>query len=408
MPATLRTLACVVAAGCLLAGCSDDEDEEPPASAPAARGKPPLGSPGGAPATGTPRRGVRLVEVGRFDSPVYVTQPPGERDRLFVVERAGRIRVLRGGRKLRAPFLDIARSVSSRGEQGLQSMAFAPDYQSSGRFYIYYSDRRGHIRLEEWRRDPASPDRADRRSRRRLLFQRHPRYVNHYAGQLHFGPDGLLYVSVGDGGGKGNPLRTAQDRGSLLGKILRIDPRPGAGRPYRIPPDNPFAGRRGAKGEVYAYGLRNPFRFSFDRATGDLTIADVGQDAVEEVNFLPRGRGRGANFGWNRFEGRRRYRPGSAPGHVRPVIEQSNPRGWCSVIGGYVVRDRSLPSLFGRYVYGDFCQPKLHSAKLAPRRAMGDRAIGPRVKALASFGEDSAGRLYAVSLSGPVYRLEPR
>jgi glucose/arabinose dehydrogenase len=349
---------------------------------------------------------ARLARVGTFRSPVFVTAPPGDERRLLVVERSGRIRVVRDGRPLRRPFLDIRRSVLSSYEQGLLSLAFAPDYATSGRFYVYFSNRSGDIRLREYGRSAASEDQADPGSGRTVLAIPHRRYANHYGGQLQFGPDGLLYVSTGDGGGSGNPLGTAQRRSSLLGKILRIDPRRRGSRPYSVPGSNPFHGG-GARREVYAYGLRNPWRFSFDRETGAIAIGDVGQDHVEEIDFAPRGGAGGANFGWNRFEGRRRFRGGGAPGHRPPVLEKSHAAGWCSIIGGYVVRDPQLPALAGRYVYGDFCRSELRSVELRPAGAGGDRGSGVRVPGLSSFGEDALGRVYAASLEGPVYRLEP-
>src|SRR4051812_49529485 len=224
---------------------------------------------------------VRLLRLGTFRSPTFLTAPPGDRHRRFVVERAGRIRVLVGRRKLRAPFLDIHGRVQTGGESGMLSMAFAPDYARSRRFYVYFTDKSGFIRVEEYERSAGDPDRADPGSRRVLLVQPHHRF-NHKGGQLQFGPDGMLYMGLGDGGGAGDPSHNAQNRGRLLGKLLRIDPRPTRGRPYGIPRNNPFVGR-GGRGEVFAYGLRNPYRFSFDRRRGDLVIADVGQDEAEEV-----------------------------------------------------------------------------------------------------------------------------
>ena len=230
----------------------------------------------------------------------------------------------------------------------------------------------------------------------------------HNGGQLAFGPDGLLYVGTGDGGGKGDrhgARGNAQDLGSLLGKILRIDPRKRRGRPYSIPARNPFRGRPGARGEIYAYGLRNPWRFSFDRATGDLAIGDVGQDLWEEIDFVRRGRGKGANFGWRPFEGRARYTPGeSAPGHVEPVMVRSHREGHCAIVGGVVVRDRALP-LYGRYLYGDVCRNRLLTAKLSAGRARARRRTSLRVSTVISFGEDALGRVYVASLQGRVYRI---
>ena len=353
--------------------------------------------------------GVRLARVGSFDTPVYVTSPPADRGRLFVVEQSGRIMVVRGGRKLARPFLDIRRLVTAGGEQGLLSVAFAPDYARSGRFYVYYTARDGDQRIVEYRR--ASADRADAGSAR-LVLEMPDEESNHNGGLLLFGPDDLLYVGTGDGGGGGDQhgrRGNGQDLGSLLGKILRIDPRPSGSRPYRVPASNPFAGRSGARGEIYSYGLRNPWRFSFDRRTGALAIGDVGQNEVEEIDFVRRGKGAGANFGWRPFEGRRRYRDGEpAPGHVPPVIERTHDDGWCSITGGVVVRDRALGGLYGRYLFGDVCKPRIYSARLASPRARGLRTTSLRVPSVVSFGEDARGRVYAVSHQGAVYRLAPR
>jgi glucose/arabinose dehydrogenase len=356
-------------------------------------------------------RSVRLLLLGHFRSPTFLTAPPGDRHRRFVVERAGRIRVLVGRRKLRAPFLDIRGRVQTGGESGLLSMAFAPDYASSRRFYVYYTDDSGFIRVDRYRGAASSPNRALPSSRRLVIRQAHHNF-NHKGGQLQFGPDRMLYMGFGDGGGSGDPSRNAQDRGSLLGKLLGVDPRPGGG--YRVPRSNPFAGRSG-RDEIYAYGLRNPYRFSFDRRKGHLTVGDVGQDAVEEIDFVRNRRGRGHaprggyNFGWSVFEGRRRFNGGRAPGHVPPVIQQTHDHGFCTIIGGYVIRDRGLGRrLYGRYVYGDYCRSGLRVARLGARRASGDRSLGVRVGQLVSFGEDARGRLYAISLSGSVYRIARR
>jgi glucose/arabinose dehydrogenase len=358
-------------------------------------------------ATPAQRRGVRLQQIGRFDSPLYVTAPPGDRRRVFVVEQDGRIRVLVGGKVRRQPFLDISSRVTSGGEQGLLSMAFAPDYAQSGRFYVYYTDRASDQRVVEYRR--ATPERANPGSAR-LVLQMADSEVNHNGGLLLFGPGGHLYIGTGDGGGAGDQhggRGNAQNLGSLLGKILRIDPTPSGGRPYGIPENNPFRGRAGARDEIYSYGLRNPWRFSFDRATGDLTIGDVGQNAVEEISFIRDGRG--ANFGWRPFEGRSRFRSGeSAPGHIRPVITRTHGQGWCSITGGVIVRDPGLPGLRGRYVFGDYCKARILSARLLPGRARDVRATRLRVSSLSSFGEDARGRVYATSLEGPVYRLVAR
>jgi glucose/arabinose dehydrogenase len=351
-------------------------------------------------------KGVKLRRIGTFEEPVYVTAPRGDRRRLFVVERGGRIRVLVGGKVRATPFLDIRDRVSSGGERGLLSMAFAPDYAASGLFYVYFTDRNGDTRVVEFKR--ASADRADAGSGRQLLYQRQPE-PNHNGGPLVFGPDDLLYIGLGDGGGGGDlhgPHGNAQNLGSLLGKILRIDPRPSGGDPYGIPPSNPFVGRSGARGEVWAYGLRNPWRFAFDPGSGAMVIADVGQDEVEEVSIV---RHAGANLGWRVFEGRARYTEGeSAPGHVAPAIERLHRDGNCSITGGIVVRDPGLPALRGRYLFGDFCKGIVESALIRGGTARHVRRTALHVDSLSSFGEDGRRRAYAISLGGPVYRLVPR
>jgi glucose/arabinose dehydrogenase len=356
------------------------------------------------------RRGrVRLLRLGNFDTPTFIASPPGD-SRRFVVERSGTIVVLHGRRQLDEPFLDISDMVSTDGEEGLLSMAFPPDYKSSGRFYIYYTDREGFIQIDQYRRS-GDPDRADPNSRRSVMRVPHFR-TNHKGGQLEFGPDGLLYAGFGDGGAAGDPDENAQNLSRILGKLIRIDPGPNGG--YAIPASNPFVKRRGARGEIYAYGLRNPYRFSFDRTRGSLTIGDVGQDEVEEIDYVrgrsggrqPRG---GYNFGWDPFEGNDRFEPGRAPGHVRPVITHRHDGGFCSIIGGYVIRDRSLRGTryYGRYIYGDYCEPHLRLAFLKRPRAP-TRTSGLQVSSLVSFGEDARGRVYAVSMDGPIYRIGRR
>lgn len=353
---------------------------------------------------------VRLLRVATFAEPTYLTSPPGDRNRRFVTEREGRIRIIRRRTKLRAPFLDISGQVQTGGESGLLSMAFHPDFARNRRYFVYYTDNSGALCVDGYLASASDPNRTEPGSRRRIIRQPHPRF-NHKGGQLQFGRDGKLYFGFGDGGGGGDPDENAQNRGRLLGKLLRVEPRPQGG--YDVPRDNPFVGRSGARPEVFAYGLRNPYRFSFDRRTGDLSIGDVGQDEVEEIDFLrasrrarrPRG---GVNFGWDVYEGRRRYESGRAPGHVPPVVQRTHSQGSCSITGGYVIRDRSLGSLYGAYVYGDLCDPRLRVARLRPGRARGDRSLGPRLSQVVSFGEDGRGRVHVISLEGGVYRLARR
>ena len=356
-------------------------------------------------ATPAARPGLRLQRVGTFEDPVYVTAPRGDRRRIFVVEQGGRVRVVRDGRKVDRPFLDVSDRIASGGERGLLSLAFAPDYASSGRFYVYYTAPDGDIRIVEYRR--ASAERADHGSARLVLSVSHPA-SNHNGGLLLFGPDGLLYTGLGDGGGGGDlhgSRGNGQNLGTLLGKILRFDPRREGSRAYGVPSSNPFAGRSGARPEVYAYGLRNPWRFAFT-PRGHLVVADVGQGEVEEVSIIRRA---GANLGWRVWEGRSRYTSGeAAPGHVPPVIQRFHSDGNCSITGGVVVRDPVLSALRGRYVFGDFCRGRIESARLSNGRARDVRETRLEVDALSSFGEDARRRVYVTSLNGPVYRLVPR
>jgi glucose/arabinose dehydrogenase len=393
-----------------LAGCSsgdDGDDRAEPSDADAGKQTATVSEEESA-ASRAQRRPVRLLRLGTFDQPTFITAPRGDRRR-FVVQRDGQIVIVRGRRKLRTPFLDISDRVAPpEGESGMLSMAFALDYAESGRFYVYYTDNSGFLQIDQFRRSAANPNRADPGSRRSVMRVPHHRF-NHKGGQLQVGPDGYLYAGFGDGGGGGDPDENAQNVGRILGKLIRIDPRPGGG--YDIPSDNPLRGRSGARPEIYAYGLRNPYRFSFDRSTGSLSIGDVGQNEVEEISFVggrsggrqPRG---GYNFGWDVFEGRSSYEGGSAPGHLPPVITHSHSSGFCSITGGYVIRDRSLRGTrwFGRYVYGDYCDGTLRLASLRRPRST-SKPTRLRVSSLDSFGEDGRGRVYAVSLNGPVYRI---
>jgi glucose/arabinose dehydrogenase len=388
----------------LLAGCGGDDGERTTVSPP-----PPTPRDGDQGnerlPTGNGRGGVRLQKIGDFDQPLFVTQPPGDDRHLYVVEKTGRVRVVHDGELLPEPFLDLSGQVSTGGEQGLLSLAFAPDYRRSGLVYVDYTDTSGDTRIVEYRRSVEDPLVADSRSAREVLAVEQP-YANHNGGLVIFGAANLLYVGLGDGGSADDPDRNGQDLSTLLGKILRIDPRASGDRPYSVPESNPFVGRSGARPEIYSYGLRNPWRFSFDRRTDGLWIGDVGQSSFEEINGVGRGDGSGANFGWSAFEG---YEPFNqdqeAPDHVPPLL--TYPLGGnCAVTGGYVARDRGLPSVYGRYLYGDFCAGQLRSFTAVPgRRATDDRALGVQVPSLSSFGQDTAGRLYATSLEGPVYRL---
>ncbi len=371
----------------------------------------------GQPATGRdgnerPGGGVGLKRIGNFDQPVYVSGAPGFPKLLFVVEQPGRIEVLSGGRS-RGTFLDLRSRVGYGGEQGLLSLAFPPDYPQSRRFYVYYPDNAGNIRVDEFRRRSAI--RAATGSQRRVIGIPHPVNSNHNGGQLQF-LGNLLYFGTGDGGAGGDPPNNAQNREVLLGKLLRIDPRSSGGQPYSVPASNPFVGKPG-RDEVYSYGLRNPFRFSFDTVTAAqprIAIGDVGQSEIEEIDYATVAAAAGANFGWDAFEGFGPYRGESGGtadpgGTVKPIFAFPHSRGGsCSVTGGYVVRDRSLRSLYKRYVYADFCEGELRSLVPHLKRAGGERKLGLSVPSPSSFGEDVQGRLYVTSLEGPVFRLVPK
>lgn len=360
------------------------------------------------------RGGVALKKVGSFDHPVYVSGAPGYPQLLFVVEQPGKVAVLRGGHRLSKPFLNLRGKISYGGERGLLSIAFPPDYAKSRRFYVYYTDPAGNVRIDEFRR--ATLTRAAMGSRRKVIVIPHPVNANHNGGQLQF-LGGLLYFGTGDGGSGGDPPNNAQNKDVLLGKLLRIDPRPSGGKPYSVPPSNPFVGKPG-RDEIYSYGLRNPFRFSFDRVTAKqprLAIGDVGQNRFEELDYTTVAAADGANFGWDAREGFAKYteensgtpNPG---GTTKPIFAYSHDRGGgsCSIIGGYVVADHSLPGLYGRYVYADLCEGKLRSLAPHLKGAGEDRKLGLSVASPSSFGEDDRHHLYVASLEGPVYRLVPR
>jgi hypothetical protein len=359
-------------------------------------------------------RGIALKQIGSFEEPVYIDGAPGFPKLLFVVEKPGRVAVLRNGHRLSHPFLDISGRVSLEGERGLLSIAFPPDYKQTRRFYVYYTDRQGDIRVDEFRR--RKPTRAAAGSRRSVIEIPHREFTNHNGGQLQF-LGNLLYFGTGDGGLFGDPHNNAQNKDVLLGKLLRIDPLPSHGRPYSVPSGNPFAGPTPGRGEIYSYGLRNPFRFSFDRITAGrprIAIGDVGQGRFEELDYLTVAKAAGANFGWDAFEGFSRYEEanGETPdpgGTVKPIFVYPHSRGGsCAIIGGVVVRDKRLGSLYRHYVYADLCEGRLRSLVPHLHRASGDHLLGPTVASPSSFGEDDSGRVYVASLDGPVYRLVAR
>ena len=347
--------------------------------------------------------GLALESVADgFAEPVHLAAPAGD-PRLFVVEQRGRIRIVRDGRVLAEPFLDVAALLSRGSERGLLSVAFHPRYASNGLFYVNYTDRDGDTRVVRYRvsRDP---DRADPASARVLLTVDQP-YPNHNGGHLLFGPDGMLYIGMGDGGSGGDPQGHAQNRADLLGDLLRIDV--DRGEPYAIPPDNPFLRRSGMRAEIWAWGLRNPWRFAFDPAGRWLYIADVGQNEREEVDVADARRA-GLNYGWNVWEGTRCYRRGGgcdSAGMVMPVVEVEHPDG-CSITGGFVYRGRAMPNLIGHYFYSDYCGGWIRSFRWDGRAVTEHREWkGLEGGAVSSFGEDGAGELYLVSHDGRIRRF---
>jgi glucose/arabinose dehydrogenase len=338
------------------------------------------------------KAGVKLKRIGRLQSPVYVASAPGVKG-VFVVEKGGTIRLVKG--KRRSTFLDISSMVSTQDERGLLSIAFAPDYATSRLFYIYFTNNSGNIVIAELHADPNGRH-ASATTLRTLLTVNHSSETNHNGGQVQFGPDGFLYAGTGDGGSEGDPNDNAQNPASMLGKLLRIDPGSGATT-------------------IYSSGLRNPYRFSFDLTTDPrqprIAIGDVGQDRWEEIDYLPLAAAKGANFGWNDFEGFAPFagaHPPTATGTVKPIKVYSSAANACAIVGGYVVRDRRLRALLHRYVYGDFCTGKIRSLIPGLGGARKDRSTGVRVPSLSSFGEGAHGALYATSLDGSVYRFVRR
>jgi glucose/arabinose dehydrogenase len=351
---------------------------------------------------------VRLVQVATgLDFPLFLTAPPGDNARLFIVEKTGKIRIVKSGSVLSTPFLDLSARVSDADEQGLLGLAFHPQYAVNGRFVVDYTDPNGDTHVSAFRVS-ANPDVADPASEQVLLAIDQP-FDNHNGGMVVFGPDGKLYIGMGDGGSAGDPQGNGQNKGVLLGKILRVDVS-GAGV-LSVPADNPFVGQAGARPEIWSYGLRNPWRFSFDRAQGDLYIADVGQNAREEVDVATSAAqfGKGLNFGWNVMEGVACYSPSSGcprSGLTLPVLDYDHSNG-CSITGGYVYRGSAAPGLRGLYFYSDYCSGWVRSFRLQGTAAADQRdwpALRPGGQ-VTSFGEDAQGELYIMIQSGKVFRI---
>jgi glucose/arabinose dehydrogenase len=414
IPRPVRLATAVVAVALALAACGEATPTPSGATPPVATPASPTATPAATPApTATPVVATPPPEVESIaldlvaeglEGPLFVTHAGDGSGRLFVLEQPGRIRVIRDGRLLAEPYLDLTRRIASGGERGLLGLAFSPTFATDGRLYVDYTDRDGNTVVSELVAPDPAADRADPSSERVLLVIDQP-YSNHNGGALATGPDGLLWIATGDGGSGGDPLDAGQRLDTLLGKLLRIDPRPAEGAPYAIPADNPFVGRAGGRnpalGEIWAYGLRNPWRFSFDRATGDLWIADVGQNAIEEVNRWPAGSPAGPNFGWKTMEASACFDPAegcSTEGLVLPVAEYGHDLG-CSVTGGYVYRGTEIPGLAGTYLFGDFCSGTIWGLDAAAD-APAARVLLESGASVASFGEDEAGELYVVDLAG--------
>ncbi|HEX2029757.1 MAG TPA: PQQ-dependent sugar dehydrogenase [Nitriliruptorales bacterium] len=413
----------LVAAVLLLAACPTNRGPQErttpsPATSPAPTPAPtPAPSPTPTPTTPAevPRLQLQPVVTEGLQAPVLVTAPPDD-PRLFVLELAGRVRIVSDGQLAPEPFLDLTERVATGGEFGLLGLAFHPDYADSGRLFVHHSRAGdGATQLVEYRVS-SDPDRADPASARLLLTLEQPA-SNHNGGTVAFGPDGYLYLGLGDGGGARDTFGHGQDPATLYAALLRldVDSQPAAGRAYAIPPDNPFADGAGGAPEVWAYGLRNPWRFSFDRGTGDLLIGDVGQSAREEIDVRPAGGG-GANFGWPAMEGTVCHAPEGCDGRgfTPPVLDYPSDGANCGVVGGHVYRGDAMPGLAGRYVYGDLCAGWVRSVRyqdgsVSDERdhtgelgSLGERTGGYR---LMSFGQDAAGELYVGTADGRVHRL---
>ena len=352
-----------------------------------------------------PALGLQEVASG-LQRPVHLASAPGD-PRLFIVEQPGRIRIVQNGALVEEPFLDITAKVEDvANEQGLLSVAFHPDYASNGYLYVNYTDLEGDTRVERYTVSGADANRADPASAKLIIGYDQP-FQNHNGGHVLFGPDGMLYIPTGDGGSGGDPQGHGQNRNSLLGKILRIDV--DGGDPYAVPADNPFVGQAGTRPEIWALGLRNPWRIAFDAEDDLLYVADVGQNRWEEISVVSADQG-GVNFGWNRLEGSHCFPADSTcspAGLELPVVEYPRSQG-LSITGGLVYRGEAIPELQGRYVYADFGDSWIRSFRYHDGEAQGDAELEvPRARNVSSFGVDAAGELYVVSLNGTVHKLVP-
>lgn len=353
---------------------------------------------------------IELVPVASgFTRPTYLTHAGDGSGRHFVVEQAGRILILKDGTTSSTPFLDIVSIVgSSANEQGLLSVAFHPDYRNNGFFFVNYTDKQGDTIIARYQVSTDNPEVADPNSAKVLLTIDQP-YANHNGGQVEFGPDGYLYIGMGDGGAANDPENRAQSLNTLLGKILRIDV--DGSEPYAIPETNPFVDQSEASPEIWSYGWRNPWRFSFDRTTGDLYVADVGQNQYEEVHVELTGAGGGGNYGWRLMEGQHCFTPAecdpAAQGLILPVAEYDHGLG-CSVTGGYVYRGTQFPSLEGVYFYGDYCTGIIWGLRHEGNEQWSQAELLRSEETISSFGQDEAGELYLVDHRGDILQLVAR
>jgi glucose/arabinose dehydrogenase len=338
-----------------------------------------------------------------FDTPVHLNSPPGDSSRLFVVELKGKIWIIKNKKKLPTPFLDIEQKVRSGGEMGLLSIEFHPQYQKNHYFYVCYIDLQRHTRIVRYTTSKDNPDRADMTSTMQLTRFKKP-YKNHNGGLLKFGPDGMLYIGLGDGGKPADANHEAQNRATLFGSILRVDV--DHGEPYTIPPDNPYANHKEFKPEIWAYGLRNPWRFAFDPNEELFYIADVGEKTYEEVNVVP-AKSPALNFGWSVMEGTRCFRNPNCKKErfVQPVEQYTHKEG-CAIVGGMVYRGDELYSIRGHYFYGDWCLGFIRSFRYENGKAVDQRQWNLGVPDnITSFGEDSDRNMYLVYESGKIYRF---